>query len=784
MLAIVCMMGIASSVSAQQALPGTLLVSEFTGGSVVDVLAGGDFMGKPRFATGLSSPIGLCVGPNDDIFVAEYNGAEVTKITAGGNFMGMPAFATGLSGPTVLACSSTKVYVAEWNTGRVFDITAGGSFTGMPAFATITTTSGAIAYGAAGLIIDGDGDLWYAAAAGVWNITAGGSFTNAERYATTDASGWPAGFGIIGSDLYMGRFERDVVPVTMGADLTMATAFATVPDLSGFASSQGHQFAVAGTYGGSSYVYDITGGGDFTTGATPIATGIGYSYFGGVIYYSACGDGILQVALGEECDDGSATNSDVTANACRTNCHAASCGDNVVDMGEACDQGDANDDAGPCHTDCTAACDDADSDGSCDVDDECDSDPDKSAAGDCGCGVADTDTDSDETPDCNDACPMDMAKTEAGACGCDVADTDTDSDETPDCNDACPMDMAKTEAGACGCGMPETDSDGDDTPDCMDLCANDPDKTAPGICGCSMSDEDSDNDGVAACDDVCLGRDSSGDDDDDGICNDRDDKLLVVGSSFDGEAGECGNGGVRLQIGRDGDGSTTLDDGEVEQTEYICNGSSGGSVSGNGWRITSLAAKSQQCAYGGLKVDSGTDDDADGSLEDAEVDATTIACNANGIAVRTSALAAGSGECPTGGVSIDTGVDADGDFELDTSEVQHSSVVCRAAPVLFNTETLAAGDTCPQGGVRIALGADDGAPSGTAGDGQLQAAEIDSMHPICLAGVTADDVLVDGGGSSCSVHAVGRGPSGFSSAGMLLLAAAYLQRRRRDRARS
>ncbi|MGA1709092.1 MAG: M43 family zinc metalloprotease, partial [Phycisphaerales bacterium] len=48
------------------------------------------------------------------------------------------------------------------------------------------------------------------------------------------------------------------------------------------------------------------------------------------------------------------------------------------------------------------------------------------------------DSDFDGTPDCNDACPSDPNKTAAGACGCGVADTDSDGDGTPDCNDACP----------------------------------------------------------------------------------------------------------------------------------------------------------------------------------------------------------------------------------------------------------------------------------------------------------------------------------------------------------
>ena len=135
--------------------------------------------------------------------------------------------------------------------------------------------------------------------------------------------------------------------------------------------------------------------------------------------------------------------------------------------------------------------------------DGCPNDPNKTSAGACGCGVADTDSDSDGTPNCNDLCPNDPAKTSPGTCGCGVADTDSDSDGTPNCNDLCPNDPAKLAPGTCGCGVADTDSDSDGTPNCNDLCPNDPNKLSPGTCGCGVADTDSDSDGVANCNDGC-----------------------------------------------------------------------------------------------------------------------------------------------------------------------------------------------------------------------------------------------------------------------------------------
>lgn len=64
-----------------------------------------------------------------------------------------------------------------------------------------------------------------------------------------------------------------------------------------------------------------------------------------------CGDGVIDD--GEDCDDG-ASNSDTTADACRTNCMDPFCGDGTTDTGETCDDGMANGlGSGYCKNDCS-----------------------------------------------------------------------------------------------------------------------------------------------------------------------------------------------------------------------------------------------------------------------------------------------------------------------------------------------------------------------------------------------------------------------------------------------
>gem|GEM_PF-3243537 len=197
---------------------------------------------------------------------------------------------------------------------------------------------------------------------------------------------------------------------------------------------------------------------------------------------------------------------------------------------------------------------DSDADGLIDPCDGCPNDASKTAAGLCGCGIADVDSDGDGTPDCADGCPQDPNKLSPGTCGCGAPDVDSDGDGLldcqdpgdppgPDCNangvpdaddiaagtsadcnadgypdecqldddgdglinpcDGCPADATKFEPSMCGCGIPDTDSDGDGTPDCSDACPDDPAKVQPGVCGCGVSDADSDGDGILDCADGC-----------------------------------------------------------------------------------------------------------------------------------------------------------------------------------------------------------------------------------------------------------------------------------------
>ncbi len=85
----------------------------------------------------------------------------------------------------------------------------------------------------------------------------------------------------------------------------------------------------------------------------------------GAFESSVCGDG--SVGADEGCDDGAANN-DTEADACRTTCVPAGCGDGVIDTGESCDDGnttvgDGCDDA--CATESSTAATTGSSGGGC-----------------------------------------------------------------------------------------------------------------------------------------------------------------------------------------------------------------------------------------------------------------------------------------------------------------------------------------------------------------------------------------------------------------------------------
>jgi len=87
--------------------------------------------------------------------------------------------------------------------------------------------------------------------------------------------------------------------------------------------------------------------------------------------------------------------------------------------------------------------------------------------------------------------------------------------------------------------------------------------------------------------------------------------------------GNCPNGGYRFETGIDSNKNGILESTEIQQTEFICNGHDG---------QNSLAkyipeSSGVNCPSGGYKIETGTDTNANGTLDSPEIQQTIFVCN-------------------------------------------------------------------------------------------------------------------------------------------------------------
>ena len=114
-------------------------------------------------------------------------------------------------------------------------------------------------------------------------------------------------------------------------------------------------------------------------------------------------------------------------------------------------------------------------------------------------------------------------------------------------------------------------------------------------------------------------------------CSGEDGVDSLVDISDEAAGDNCAAGGVAIATGDDDDGDGILDPGEVADTNYVCNpgGDAGGA---DGVQLVRLDDEPPgvNCAFGGVAVNSGTDADDNGTLEDTEIETTTYVCDGAG----------------------------------------------------------------------------------------------------------------------------------------------------------
>ena len=130
----------------------------------------------------------------------------------------------------------------------------------------------------------------------------------------------------------------------------------------------------------------------------------------------------------------------------------------------------------------------------------------------------------------------------------------------------------------------------------------------------------------------------------------------------------CPNGGITVQTGIDTSGNGILDPSEVQNTQYVCNGTGGTNGQTALVSVTSEPSGTN-CSAGGKKVNVGLDTNGNGILDASEVTSTNYICNgtngANGLNSLTSIVTEPSGSnCSYGGLKITSGLDTDGNGAL------------------------------------------------------------------------------------------------------------------------
>lgn len=238
-------------------------------------------------------------------------------------------------------------------------------------------------------------------------------------------------------------------------------------------------------------------------------------------------------------------------------------------------------------------------------------------------------------------------------------------------------------------------------------------------------------------------------------------RLVRVDAEPVGE--QCAAGGFAIHVGEDANGNGTLENDEIDSTQYACNGADG---TGTLVRLVPEPA-GENCTAGGYAILAGRDTDGSGALEDDEVTTSYVCHGAAGrdavaTLVRVRDEAPGP-SCEHGGKAILVGADTDGSGTLEDAEVTSTSYVCNGAPgadgadgtnglnALVSVTPEPRGLNCANGGQKIRAGIDAN------GNGTLEEDEVTSTSYVCdgaaptLVPGSTSSVMRDGWSVRCLV---------------------------------
>lgn len=167
------------------------------------------------------------------------------------------------------------------------------------------------------------------------------------------------------------------------------------------------------------------------------------------------------------------------------------------------------------------------------------------------------------------------------------------------------------------------------------------------------------------------------------VCDGPDGRTSLVATSTLAPGGFCENGGLQVDTGFDDNDNGVLDADEITSTNFACDGDPGQDGRGNSAVRLTAEPAGANCENGGTRVETGPDTDGDGQLDDDEVTQTRFACDGGARSTLVDVTVEPIGEnCVNGGQRIDEGVDDNEDGVLDADEIDSTSFVCSALNVV------------------------------------------------------------------------------------------------------
>jgi hypothetical protein len=210
----------------------------------------------------------------------------------------------------------------------------------------------------------------------------------------------------------------------------------------------------------------------------------------------------------------------------------------------------------------------------------------------------------------------------------------------------------------------------------------------------------------------------------------------VMRTAVEPAGANCASGGRKVESGLDRDHDGQLDDAEVLATSYVCDAPT---------RMLLLRAETEpvgtHCSVAGTAVSAGLDLNGNGVLDDDEVSTVQYQCGTKLAALMARSIAEAAGaHCAFGGTRVEVGTDRDFDGTLSDHEVEQSLWVCTprpAGPVLVR-KTLGTVPNCRGTGFLVSAGIDDD------GDGVLSDLEVDATTGVCSPVVATYQVATRG----------------------------------------